>query len=130
MFHKKNVQQVLEYPQVQNVPQQQIQQVLQYHQFQNIRYPPPAATVTSQGGPEIIPYKWKNLTYNNLTSTVTSDTGSENVVISLSDGQLKMSDQDLIALLTTEDTPETGSQDRILFIQTPTLTKEQQPEES
>ena len=126
---QRNVQEVLEYPQMHNVPQQQIQQLIQHPQFQNIRYPPPTATVTSHGGPEIIPFKKQNTTYNNQISTVTSDTGSENVVISLSDAQFKMSDQDIITLLTTENTQQTRSQDTILFTQTPTLTTQQQSQE-
>ena len=122
---QRNVQQVLEYPQVHNIPQQQIPQLTQHPQLQNIRYLPPTATVTSHGGPEIIPYKQQNTTYNNQISTVTSDTGSENVVISLSDAQFKISDQDIITLLTTENTEQTRSQDTILFTQTPTLTTQQ-----
>ena len=125
---QRNVQQVLEYPQVHNIPQQQIPQLTQHPQLQNIRYPPPTATVTSHGGPEIIPYKRQNTTYNNQISTVTSDAGSEDVVISLSDAQFKISDQDIITLLTTENTQQTRSQDTILFTQTPTLTTQQQPE--
>ena len=40
-----------------------------------------------------------------------------------------MSDQDIITLLTTENTQQTGSRDTILFTQTPTLTTQQKPEE-
>ena len=51
-------QQVMDYNPVPNI-QQQMPQVVTYPQIHNIRYPAPTATVTSQGGPEIVPLRPK-----------------------------------------------------------------------
>ena len=106
-------QQIMDYNPVTNV-QQQMPQVVTYPQIQNIKYSAPTATVTSQGGPEIVPLRCQ--TYNVPTSTVTGNTGSENIVISLQDTtQFKMSDRDIITLLTTDTGPDTASQGSVLL---------------
>ena len=121
-------QQIMDYNPVTNV-QQQINQVVMYPQIHNIKYPAPAATVTSQGGAEIVPLRCQS--YNVPTLTVKGDTGSENVVISLWDTtQFKMSDHDIIILLTTDTGPDTASQGSVLLSQTPTVVIEQQQPES
>ena len=119
-------QQVMDYNPVPNI-QQQMPQVVTYPQIHNIRYPAPTATVTSQGGPKIVPLRCQS--FNVPTSTVTADTGSENVVISIQDTtQFKMSDHDIITLLTTDAGPDTAAQGSVLLSQTPTLVTEEQQE--
>ena len=121
-------QQIMDYNPVTNV-QQQMPQVITYPQIHNIKYQVPTATVTSQGGPKIVPLRCQS--YNVPTLTVTGDTGSENVVISLQDTtHFKMSDHDIITLLTTDTDPDTTSQGSVLLSQTPTVVTEQEQPES
>ena len=126
-YARQQVQQIMDYNPVTNV-QQQMPQVVTYPQIHNIKYQAPTAIVTSQGGPKIVPLRCQS--YNVPTSTVTADTGSENVVISLQDTtQFKMSDHDIITLLTTDTGPDTASQGSVLLSQTPTVvTEKEQPE--
>ena len=121
-------QQIMDYNPVTNV-QQQMPQVITYPQIHNIKYQASTATVTSQGGPKIVPLRCQS--YNVPTLTVTGDTGSENVVILLQDTtQFKMSDHDIITLLTTDTGPDTASQGSVLLSQTPTVVMEQEQPES
>ena len=70
--------------------------------------------MTSEGGYEIIPIRQQGPT----TRVTSADAPSGNIVISLQDQQYKMSDQDIITLLSTESGPDTPGRDTIVFIQT------------
>ena len=107
-------QQTLEYPEMGNVTQPQLQQVVTYPQIPKVNYPCPTSTVISEGGHKIIPIRQQG-----PTLTVTSaEAPSGNIVISLQDQQCKMSDQDIIRLLSTESGPDTSGRDTIVFMQT------------
>ena len=107
-------QQTLEYTEMGNITQPQFQQVVTYPQVPKVNYPHPTSTVTSEGGYEIILIRLQG-----PTSTVMSaEEPSGNIVISLQDQKYKMSDQDIIRLLSTESGPDTSGRDTIVFTQT------------